>query len=175
MRSAQKVDWNALTPSTQTCRYRKRPGNRWGTHLRPLLFGLDYLLVALALPFVTCGAAVDNQPESATGQARPDLEGHVSARGKTVPQATVFIFTAGPKVGTSTFCPSCYADCRKSAQTDAQGDFKIEALDPQLIFRILVVAKGYAPKFVAKVDPAEGPAYVTLRQVDLEDLTPDRS
>src|SRR5437879_3959048 len=57
---------------------------------------------------------------------RPDLVGHVRA-GDLIPKATIFIFTAGPKVGTSTFCPSCYADCRKSAKSDALGEFKVES------------------------------------------------
>jgi hypothetical protein len=100
-------------------------------------------------------------PSTTNSAARPDLLGHVlSTNG--LPHATVFISTAGPKVGTSTFCPSCYADCRKSAKTDAQGDFKIESLDPQLRFQILVVAPGYKPKFVSKVDPAKGPLKVSL-------------
>jgi hypothetical protein len=106
--------------------------------------------------------------------AGPDLLGHVTAGG-AIPKATVFIFTAGPKVGTSTFCPSCYADCRKSAKSDAQGDFKIESLDPQLVFRILVVAKGFTPRFVSKVDPAHGPVDVELEPVDSAEITPDRS
>ena len=135
------------------------------------------VLLALAVPMVvliTRGAAAA-QAENSSGQSRPDLVGNVMARGQPIANATVFIFTAGPKVGTSTFCPSCYADCRKSAKTDPQGDFKIESLDPQLIFRILVVAKGCAPKFVAKVAPDSGPVYVTLQRVDLVEATPDRS
>jgi len=100
--------------------------------------------------------------------------GRVKA-GDVVPKATIFIFTAGPKVGTSTFCPSCYADCRKSAKTDAQDEFRIESLDPQLIFRILVVAKGYKPKFVSKVDPAAGPLEVDLEPVETRDVTPGKS
>lgn len=173
MRSIQKLDPNV--PFATVCQFGERPGRRMVRHLRPLLARRGLLLLALALPLAAGGAATDQQPESSLAPARPDLEGHVTARGQAVPNATVFIFTAGPRIGTSTFCPSCYADCRKSARTDAQGDFKIESLDGQLIFRILVVAKGCAPKFVAKVDPAEGPVYVTLRQVDLDDVTPDRS
>ncbi|HWY32710.1 MAG TPA: M56 family metallopeptidase, partial [Candidatus Acidoferrum sp.] len=76
-----------------------------------------------------------------------DLTGKVFAKGWTtlaVP-ATVFIEAAAPKTGTSTFCPSCYADCNKHSRTDAQGHFRIESLDPQLTFKILVVAKGYKP------------------------------
>lgn len=106
--------------------------------------------------------------------ARPDLVGVVKV-GENFPRATVFIFTAGPKVGTSTFCPSCYADCRKSAKSDAKGAFKIESLDPQLLFRILVVAKGYKPQFVTKVEPAAGPITVELEPVAAREVTPDRS
>jgi len=116
-----------------------------------------------------------NEPGSAKPPAlRPNLEGRVTAD-NVIPKATVFIFTAGPKVGTSTFCPSCYADCRKRAKTDAQGDFKLESLDPQLLFRILVVAKGYKPQFVAKVNPAKGPITVDLEPVESEGVTPERS
>jgi uncharacterized GH25 family protein len=117
------------------------------------------------------------EPDSAKANGpglRPDLVGRVTAD-DVIPKATVFIFTAGPKVGTSTFCPSCYADCRKSAKTDAQGEFKIESLDPQLIFRILVVAKGYKPQFVSKVNPAKGRITVDLEPVESEGITPERS
>ena len=137
--------------------------------------GFSLLLMVFALPEAGSAAATDNTADDVADRARPNLEGHVQARGKPVPDATVFIFTAGPKVGTSTFCPSCYADCRKSAKTDAEGKFKIESLDPKLIFRILAVAKGFAPKFESKVDPDEGPVYVTLKAVDLAGVTPDRS
>jgi peroxiredoxin/protocatechuate 3,4-dioxygenase beta subunit len=96
--------------------------------------------------------------------ARPDLTGVVKDNeGKPLPQASVFIYTAGPKEGTSIFCPSCYADCRKHATADADGRFKIEALDPSLLFRVLVVAKGKQPKFVAKVDPAVKAIEVALK------------
>lgn len=142
---------------------------------KKLALGFSLVVLAFALPVAGVGAEADKPNDKNAGQARLDLEGHILARGKPVPDATVFIYTAGPKIGTSTFCPSCYADCRKSAKTDAEGKFKIESLDPRLIFRILAVAKGFAPKFESKVDPDEGPVYVTLRAVDLKDVTPDRS
>jgi len=107
---------------------------------------------------------------------RPDLIGQVRANdGAPIGSATVFISTAAPRVGTSSFCPSCYVDCRKSAKTDAEGNFKIESLDPQLTFRILVAATGYQPKFVAKVDPASGSLSVALDTLNRGDITPDRS
>jgi beta-lactamase regulating signal transducer with metallopeptidase domain/uncharacterized GH25 family protein len=111
-------------------------------------------------------------------QVRPDLTGTVSAKGGVplpVP-ATIFIATAAPKIGSSTFCPSCYADCVKHARTDAQGGFKIESLDSQLTFQILAVAKGYKPKYVSKVDPAKDtPVKVELEPIESGDAAPDHS
>ena len=112
------------------------------------------------------------QPEQ-TPATRPDLTGTVQTRdGKPVP-ATVFIYTAGPKVGTSTFCSSCYIDCRKSAKADADGNFEIKSLSPQLIFRILAAAKGYKPKFVSDVDPAKGPVKISLDPIELAAAPPE--
>ena len=105
----------------------------------------------------------------------PDLTGAVFAKDGSPLTATVFIATAAPKIGTSTFCPSCYADCIKSAKADAEGDFKIASLDPQLTFKILAVAKGYQPKYVSKVDPATGPVRVVLDPIAAADAAPDRS
>ena len=106
---------------------------------------------------------------------RPDLLGNVHAKGGGPLSATVFISTAAPKTGTSTFCPSCYADCTKSAKADAQGEFEIKSLNPQLVFRIVAVAKGYKPKFVSKIDPATGPVKIELEPINAADATPDRS
>ena len=116
-------------------------------------------------------------PGMTNSPARPDLTGTVSARGGgALPAAAnVFIATAAPKTGTSTFCPGCYADCTKQAQTDAQGHFKIESLDPQLTFQILAVAKGCQPKYVGHVDPAKGPVRIELEPVESANAAPDRS
>src|SRR3954464_1303910 len=115
------------------------------------------LLVGLTLGTTTF-AAVDK---------RPDLSGRVTGLdGAPVSKATIFVYTAGPKTGTASTCPSCYPDCRKKAQTDAQGRFHIESLDSRLLFRILVVASGHEAKFVTKVDPAVGPAEIALKPVE---------
>jgi hypothetical protein len=107
-------------------------------------------------------------------EARPDLTGAVvDADDSPVPQAMVFVYTAGPKHGTSSLCPSCYADCQKKAQTDAAGRFKIESLDPALIFRLLVVASGHESKFVSKVDPAMGAQKIALKPLSEEALKSD--
>lgn len=102
-----------------------------------------------------------------------DLNGLVkSATGGPVTGARVFIYTAGPRVGPGDLCPSCYADCRKSAETDEQGRFKLASLDPKLLFRVLVVAKGYEPTFATKVDPLTGPLEVSLPKLRDEPLGP---
>ncbi|MGA2869786.1 MAG: M56 family metallopeptidase, partial [Verrucomicrobiota bacterium] len=110
-------------------------------------------------------------------EVRPDLTGQVLAgNGAPLPvSATVFIATAAPKTGSSTFCPSCYADCAKHATTDAAGNFKITSLDPQLKFQILAVAKGFKPQYVNHVDPANGPKKIKLEPIESTDALPDRS
>ena len=98
------------------------------------------------------------------GLDRPDLTGVIKDHdGKPMHAASVFIYTAGPKEGVGILCPSCYADCRKRTRTDSEGRFKIESLDPTLLFRVLVVANGHRPEFVSKVDPALKPLEVTLK------------
>lgn len=113
------------------------------------------ILVRFSLMLVCiCAAAADE---------RPDLTGQVvEPDGAPIAKASVFIYTAGPKQGTSSLCPSCYADCQKNAQTDANGNFKIASLDPTLRFRLLVVAAGHESQFVPKVDPTNGPQKVVL-------------
>jgi hypothetical protein len=104
---------------------------------------------------------------------RPDLGGRVvDASGRPVPGARVFIYTAAARVGVNPFCPSCYADCAKTAETDADGGFAIRSLDPSLIFRVLVVGEGYAPAFVDKVDPLSGPIEAKVKPIDPARLAP---
>jgi thiol-disulfide isomerase/thioredoxin len=102
--------------------------------------------------------------DDSTNAPHPDLTGIVQdASGHPISNALVFIDTAAPKHGPSTLCPSCYADCIKQAVTDADGKFLIQSLDTDLIFRVLVAANGWQPKFVSKVDPAAKPLNVTLK------------
>lgn len=89
--------------------------------------------------------------------ARPDLRGRVTdADGRPLRGATAHIYTGAVRTGTSPYCPSCYADCAKSAKTDADGSFRIQSLDPELKFTVLVVAEGYKPILTGLVDPAVG-------------------
>jgi protocatechuate 3,4-dioxygenase beta subunit len=102
---------------------------------------------------------------------RPDLAGTVvDTVGKTVEDAIVFVWTAGPKIGTSSYCPSCYPDCIKRATTDAQGRFSIPSLDPELLFRLLVARSGFSPAYVNRVDPTNGPVRSVLSPLDVDVL-----
>ncbi len=87
---------------------------------------------------------------------KPKISGIVSTLdGQPISGALVSIYSAGVRVGTSPYCPTCYTDCGKRTTADKDGAFAIERLDPTLIFNVLVVAKGFEPQFVNKVDPLE--------------------
>ena len=106
---------------------------------------------------------------------RPDLTGGVASKaGVPVAGALVLIDSAGVRQGTSPLCPSCYADCAKRAETAADGTFAIKSVDPALIFRVLVIADGFRPTFVAKVDPAKGPIRAALEPLKLDQIPPER-
>jgi protocatechuate 3,4-dioxygenase beta subunit len=100
---------------------------------------------------------------AASAADRALITGHVTgAAGNPLEHATVLVYHAGVKVGYSTFCPSCYADCGKRAVTDSRGSFMIENLSPDLKFELLVVRDGYISAFVKSVDPAMGPARTAI-------------
>jgi hypothetical protein len=106
---------------------------------------------------------------------KPDLTGRVlSGGGKPVAGAHVMIDSAAVRQGTSPLCPSCYADCRKSAETDPEGRFRIASVDPELLFNVLVVADGFLPRIVGRTDPAKGPVEVSLSPLDEGKLDPKR-
>ncbi len=96
------------------------------------------------------------------------LEGAVTGvKGVPVSNAWVFVYSAGPREGSSVLCPTCYPDCTKSARTDADGRFVIEPVDPNLMFRLLVTAKGYRPDFIKDVDPQFAGATLSLKPLKI--------
>jgi hypothetical protein len=96
------------------------------------------------------------------------------AAGKPLEHATVLVYHAGVKVGYSTFCPSCYADCGKRVSTDAAGAFTIQNLSPELKFELLVVHDGYVSAFVKNVDPVRGPARTAVLKTKQDVTDPAR-
>ncbi|MGD0652067.1 MAG: hypothetical protein ABSA97_13190 [Verrucomicrobiia bacterium] len=116
------------------------------------------LVISVSLAVLGAG-----QIAARAADARPDLTGVVKSQsGQPVTNASIFIYTAGPRLGAGLLCPSCYLDCRKSAKSGLDGQFKIEALDSNLVFQVLVVAPGHVPTFFNKVDPLKGPLEATL-------------
>jgi len=95
----------------------------------------------------------------ASAVERATVTGKVAdADGKPVEHATVLVYSAGVRKGYSIYCPTCWVDCGKHSATDAEGNFRISGLDPELVFDLLVVRDGYSSLFVRKVDPEKGPA-----------------
>lgn len=86
----------------------------------------------------------------------------VDADGKPVANAHVSVYTAAPRIGVSALCPSCYRDCGKSQAVDANGAFRLDGLDPALVFDLLAVAPGYEGNLVRAVDPAFGAVTIRL-------------
>jgi hypothetical protein len=93
--------------------------------------------------------------------------------GSPLAGAMVDIYTAKPRIGTATTCPSCYRDCAKSTKTESDGQFSIGELDPGLLFRVLVMAPGRRSHLTAHVDPLSTQIDVALKSVP-QDLPDDR-
>jgi len=109
--------------------------------------------------FWTIGAACALAGGWAMAEERATATGKVADDGgRPVEHATVLVYEGHVKKGYGVYCPSCWADCGKRAVTDAEGNFTIPGLNPDLVFKLLVVKDGYSAAFVDKVDPAEGPA-----------------
>jgi beta-lactamase regulating signal transducer with metallopeptidase domain/protocatechuate 3,4-dioxygenase beta subunit len=111
---------------------------------------LSALLLAGLCGTLSLTRAVAEVPE----KPRQSVSGRVlNEQGQPIEGATVYVYSAGVRVGTSPFCPTCYADCGKRTVTDADGRFSIARLDSSLIFRLLAVAEGHRPQFIERVDP----------------------
>jgi Tol biopolymer transport system component len=102
--------------------------------------------------------------------ASNDLTGVVvDASTKALSGATVYVYTAFPKVGVSAFCPSCYRDCGKHVSADRAGRFRLKSLDPTLRFDLLAVADGYEPSFARQIDPMGSPVTIKLTPRSIAD------
>jgi hypothetical protein len=102
--------------------------------------------------------------------ASNDLTGVVvDAGAKPLSGATVYVYTASPRIGVSAFCPSCYRDCGKHAPADGAGGFRLKELDPALRFDLLAVADGYEPSFARHIDPMAGPLTIKLTPRSIAD------
>ncbi len=91
------------------------------------------------------------------------LQGEVfDSTGLPIAGARVGIPTAAPRKGQAMFCPSCYLDCAKSAQTDSKGRFQIPGLSDSLKFHVLVTATGQKSQLTKLIDPLIGDLGIQL-------------
>src|ERR1035441_4785355 len=58
---------------------------------------------------------------------------------------------------------------------DAQGNFKIESLSSNLLFSVVVAARGFKPVTLKKVDPTQAPLAVRLKPRSKDQLPADRT
>jgi hypothetical protein len=109
------------------------------------------LLVASIFGFsaTTIAKQVSEDPATIAGTVVDDS-------GQPAKDATVYVYSAGLKKGYAIVCPTCWIDCGKRADTDAQGQFTITDLNPALNFRLLVVKDGFTAAAKGGVDPAQG-------------------
>lgn len=112
------------------------------------------LVLLLALPL--CGFA------STIAKPKPDASATINGTivdesGQPAKDATVFVYSAHLKKGYAIVCPTCWIDCGKRADTNAQGQFTITGLDPDLKFRLLVLKEGFTATAKGGVDPEQGP------------------
>jgi hypothetical protein len=108
---------------------------------------MRYACLALLL----AGAATAADRATATGKV-------TDAAGKPIEHSIVLVYEGHVKTGYGAYCPTCWADCGKHATTDAEGNYSIAGLDPDLRFKLLAVKDGFSAAFVDNVDPAKGPA-----------------
>lgn len=131
--------------------------NRFTLHFSALLTVLFVLVSGLSA--------------SASESPRVDMTGRVTTQdGKPLPRSLVMIFAAGPRQGNSPLCPFTYPDCGKRAMTDAEGNFRIESLDPALEFCLCVLVANCTPFTQSKIIPEAGPVNVTLAPRDLSKI-----
>lgn len=81
----------------------------------------------------------------------------IDEAGQPAKDATVFVYSAHLKKGYAIVCPTCWVDCGRRADTNAQGQFTITGLNPNLKFRLLVLKEGFTATAKGGVDPAQGP------------------
>ena len=120
-------------------------------------------LTSLLLVLVVAAAPARGQGLSLPGRV-------LLSDGTPAARARVDIATAKPRHGSSSFCPSCYPDCRKVTFTDEQGRFQFDGLDPALTFRLLVTKPGRVTLITESLDPLD-----SLRPAEAPSATPPLS
>src|SRR5271166_4798895 len=98
-------------------------------------------LAAPLLLFVLaqCGFAATTIAKPISEDSATIIGTIVDEFGQPAADATVFVYSANLKKGYAIVCPTCWIDCGKRAETNAQGQFTITDVNPALKFRLLVL------------------------------------
>jgi hypothetical protein len=106
-------------------------------------------------------------PAAIAAKATVALTGRVvDPASKPVAGAKVYVYTAAPRVGVGSACPSCYPECGKSTTTDKRGRFQLAGMSDRLLYRLFFLADGRVPEFRERVDPLAGALEQVLRLRD---------
>lgn len=77
----------------------------------------------------------------------------VDAAGTPLAGAHVYLAESLPLHGVSSVCPSCYRQCGRHVDTNANGQFMIRDIDPQLRVRLLALTEEREPQYSSFVAP----------------------
>jgi hypothetical protein len=111
-------------------------------------FWIGWLAIA-AVMLTSYDEAAAAEPSAVFGRV-------TDSSGAPLSHATVFVYKARVRKGYSIFCPTCWVDCGKRAITNSDGTYRIDGLDPELIFQLLVVHDGFDASYLSDLDPAKG-------------------
>lgn len=110
-----------------------------------------FVIVLVLCVLIVTNAAGFGERAAASGKV-------LGAGGQPIEHVTVLVYEARTRRGYSVYCPTCWVDCGKRTLTNAEGEYSISGLNPELVFKLLVVKNGYKPVFIETVDPSKGPA-----------------
>jgi uncharacterized GH25 family protein len=113
----------------------------------------------LAMALAAGGLAI-----GARANVLPDLTGRVVLPEGRSARATILVLGANLKLEAS--FTNRYPRLPMRAQTDAQGNFKFEAIDAAWLYYVVVVAPGCRQHSVPSFDPTSGPLVARLEAVD---------
>lgn len=120
-----------------------------------------FLMLALAL------CAVNGVAQSS---ASLPLSGRVTLPSENASPATVMVISARLKPDALASLADRHPRLPRRAQTDRQGNFKIESLDPGWLYFVVMVAPGSRPAILDPVDLAADPLKATLTAVDVSQI-----
>jgi hypothetical protein len=108
----------------------------------------------------------------AQSPAETDLAGHVIVPQGKASAVTVVLLYAARKPDLEDSDTILYPELPKRTQADDRGNFKIESLDPEWLYYVVIVTPYCRPQIFDRVDLASGPLNCRLEALDLSNAPP---